>query len=549
MLISPSTSSEGADSDALESRWRLAFVAARLSKFIREEPLQAVPLILLTFLAAGLAVAVIDQPIRCDEAGTYLDFVRYGVAHVISDYSSTNNHILYSLAAKVSVKLFGSEAWSLRVPALLAGVVLVPTTYLALRSHFTSAAALVGAGLVATSPYLVDQATNGRGYSMLNVCFMLLLALVPHLLVARGYRAWLLFALLGAIGTYAVPIMLFPLGIVGTWLVIGMICELPPRRWIRFTVRLALGCLALGAIAGLFYAPTFFGQEEKQVIVTGARFDSTLKPMTRWDRVLGLGDWVSILWGHVVHGLPRGLAWCSLVLAAIGVLGGRRRWMGLRFLTATVVGFAGVVFVSQRQPPMWSMSFLIPLYLGLAAGGAAVLGRVLWSARPAIVPALTLLILGGAQGAAALDNAGKQGELPWYMGYFDAEEASLRIDQDLPPRSPIAGIGRQLGPIYFYQDGRGDKTPGNMDRDGFLEAREVFFIDSGVAKSARMMKGLERWGFEPTDDVIELPSSRIICYELVREPTEDVLRGLRDSVGVPDLESGEELFEDDGSGR
>lgn len=507
---------------------------AALRRFGHEERGTALALAGLTLLTLGLGVAVLDQPIRCDEAGTYLDYVRNGLRRILTDYSSPNNHILYSACARVSTALFGASEWSLRLPALIGGVLLVPAAYLAFRAHFGARAALLGAGLVATSPYLVDQATNGRGYTLLNLCFLLLLALVPRLLRSSARGPLVAFALLGGLGAWAVPVMVFPLGIVGVWMLLAILLELPRERRVPAGLRFLVACVGVGVVAGLLYAPTLLGPKEELVFTGGARFERNIVPMSRLGRLLELGRWLELFWEHVVHGLPRWVALGGLGLAVLGIGSGARRGLGLRWFLAAFLGLFGTALVAGRFPPLWSLSFLIPLYVGLAAGGTLVLGRLLLRERAGIAVAAALLLWGGAQVAAAVRSDGRQHELPWYVGYFDAEEASLVIDRDLPPASPLMGVGRQLGPVQYYQALRGDKTPGNIGRLGPLEAGEAFLIDTGLEKQERQVKGLESWGFAPTDEVIELPHSRIVRWVPVREPDPALLERLEEEpVGAP----------------
>ena len=80
--------------------------------------------------AAGIALRLIyiHQPMRYDEAFSYLFFVHVPLASTLSDYSVPNQHILNSLLMRLCASLFGNAPWSLRLPAFLFGVAVIPAT-------------------------------------------------------------------------------------------------------------------------------------------------------------------------------------------------------------------------------------------------------------------------------------------------------------------------------------------------------------------------------------------------------------------------------------
>src|SRR5688500_2353889 len=157
------------------------------------------------------------QPMRYDEAVTYMYFVRLPWSEAVSTYTYPNNHVFHTLLAKASVSVFGNSPWALRLPALLAGLLLVPATYAVARAIYGSRAALVAAALVATSGMLVLYSTNARGYSLVALAFLLLLLLAMRLLAGAPTRLWITFAIIAALGLWTIPVMLYPLGTVAVW--------------------------------------------------------------------------------------------------------------------------------------------------------------------------------------------------------------------------------------------------------------------------------------------------------------------------------------------
>src|SRR5260370_33630622 len=80
-------------------------------------------------LGLVLGVALLTQPMRYDEAVTYLYFVGRSWHTAISSYPFPNNHVLYTALAKVCSDLTHVAPWAFRLPALLAGLAVVPLTY------------------------------------------------------------------------------------------------------------------------------------------------------------------------------------------------------------------------------------------------------------------------------------------------------------------------------------------------------------------------------------------------------------------------------------
>src|SRR5207253_11250661 len=106
-------------------------------------------------IGAALRVLYLAQPIRYDEAVTYMYFVRLPWAEALSTYTYPNNHLFHTLLAKASVTVFGNSPWALRLPAFFAGVLVVPASYLTIRALYGARAALIAAGLVASSGVLI----------------------------------------------------------------------------------------------------------------------------------------------------------------------------------------------------------------------------------------------------------------------------------------------------------------------------------------------------------------------------------------------------------
>ncbi len=125
------------------------------------------PAVLGVFFAVGLAlrIAALDAPMRYDESYTFNYHGLRDVLNIVSDYTTPNNHIFQSVLVHFSYQWFGASPIALRLPALLAGLLLVPASFWLLRRLFDDGIALISAGLVALSAPLISYSANARGYT------------------------------------------------------------------------------------------------------------------------------------------------------------------------------------------------------------------------------------------------------------------------------------------------------------------------------------------------------------------------------------------------
>jgi hypothetical protein len=103
-----------------------------------------------------------------DEALTYCCFVRLGPGTILSPkYYDANNHVLHTLLAWGSVRLFGLSEFALRLVSLLGGLLyLVMARRLCRLLCGPGALALLGLLLLALNPFVLDYLVAARGYGL-----------------------------------------------------------------------------------------------------------------------------------------------------------------------------------------------------------------------------------------------------------------------------------------------------------------------------------------------------------------------------------------------
>lgn len=157
---------------------------------------------LILALALALRLFKADAAFWYDEIFTLVNYIRLPVADLIVSFDSLNNHMLYSLLAKVSVALLGESPSALRLPAILFGVGSIFIQWRIARRVMSPMAALAVALLLAISYHHVWFSQNARGYTGL-----LFFSSWATLLFVKGlerpeWRTWTGYALLVAAAMY-----------------------------------------------------------------------------------------------------------------------------------------------------------------------------------------------------------------------------------------------------------------------------------------------------------------------------------------------------------
>src|SRR5205823_10426576 len=104
-------------------------------------------LIVVTLGALGLRLAFVQQPMRYDEALTFNELASRPLYYGLSYYPDPNNHLLNTLLVHLAYVGLGNQPWVLRLPATLAGVLLVPATFGLAKLLFGTGAGLPAAVL------------------------------------------------------------------------------------------------------------------------------------------------------------------------------------------------------------------------------------------------------------------------------------------------------------------------------------------------------------------------------------------------------------------
>ena len=353
--------------------------------------------VLLTTTGFGLfnRLVLLRAPMQYDEAYTFMAFARRPFWDVISDYELPNNHIFHTILVRVSYLLFGDSPESIRIPALIAGLLVIPLVYLVARKHYNREVGWMAAGMVAFWPLATDYSTNARGYSLLMMFTLVLLALAFYLVEKRNAAGWLALVVVSALGFYTVPVMLYSFGTVMVW--VGLTAwtnkaqlEYRGRQFLKYFLLSGAGSLML---TGILYAPVIYRSGWRSLFAntfirsySWSEFFKLLNP--EWVQNFFIVGWVDKI------SLP--VAWLMAIGLAAGLV---FHWKISAYkISVPVVMLAWVAaMIALQRPELLSKIFLglVPIVvLTIAAGWFAILSWIpkFGKINPATIGALLVTL-------------------------------------------------------------------------------------------------------------------------------------------------------------
>lgn len=270
-------------------------------------------LLLAAILLLGLILRLIHlgNGLWFDEIQTLVEYVRLPLPAIVTDYHNTNQHLLYSVLARISTLVFGESGASLRLPAALLGTASLWAFYrLAIRIT-DRREALLGTLLLTVSYHHVWFSQNARGYSGLLLFTLLATTAFLRLLETPEAR-WATVAWYGACLALAAYTHPTAIALPAAHALLLAALALRAGRANLGPLRRPLAGLLLGGVfALLLYAPVL-GQ--------------LVKTMTQPNPYGAETAWKSPLWLvlEMARGLSRGLpgGWATLAVGLIVVAAG-----------------------------------------------------------------------------------------------------------------------------------------------------------------------------------------------------------------------------------
>ncbi len=177
----------------------------------------------LIFIAFSIRLANLFIPMEFDEAYTYNAFASHSILHTISNYHVPNNHVLLTVFINILVHSFGNHLWLIRLPSLIAGILMIPAGYFLAKKIYGEETGILSAVFIGLFPELVKYSVLARGYILISLFTLLILILGCQVKENKNRFAWLLLIIFSALGFFTVPIMLLPFGVVYVWLFLSAV--------------------------------------------------------------------------------------------------------------------------------------------------------------------------------------------------------------------------------------------------------------------------------------------------------------------------------------
>ncbi len=336
-------------------------------------------------VGAALRAVALDRGLWYDEIVTLVQYVQRPLGAILSSYDSQNQHLLYSILARLATVAFGEGAASLRLPAAVFGV-----ASLWLTAWFGARVAgrregLLAAALLAVSYHHVWFSQNARGYTILLCGAVAGTALMLDLLRdGAARRTVAAYAVVTALALYTNVTAGFVAAAHGLiWGALVLTGRLRGRAALPAAVALALS----GVLALLLYAP-----------VLGDMVGTVTRPTMAGTSV----EWKHPAWlvletaRGLAAGVPGGWAGLGLGLLVAGAGTwslGRRQPVALALMLAPLVVTAAAMLLTRHN--LWPRLFFFAAgFVALIAvrGGFAVLEAVVPARAAAVGTAGALLV-------------------------------------------------------------------------------------------------------------------------------------------------------------
>ncbi len=358
----------------LKQLWVDVCLSFRSLRPARQEWLSLLVLAAVMGTAVVFRLEYIFSSLHHDEAYTYMVF-SHSLRAAVTDYHLPNNHVFHSILVFFSTQLFGNEPWSVRLPALVAGVLLVPSVYALGKRHYDRWVGFGAALLVAISPDLISYSDNARGYTLVALFGLLLLLLGHTVRAAKNRFAWVLIGLVSALGVYTNPAFLFPFGILYVWLLLENRMGLFPGYTSHgdFLKYWSASGLAAAALTLVLYLPILVYSGPEKLFA-----NDFVSPVPWSDLIETLSQRLVDTWVEWTFRVPLAVFYLVVVGWTLSLLF-HRRISSTRVPLQLAAGLWILILLLLQRPNAWSKVwvFLIPLALLWATAGIiGLLGQV-----------------------------------------------------------------------------------------------------------------------------------------------------------------------------
>jgi hypothetical protein len=319
----------------------------------------------LTMLAILLRIPSLDSCLWLDEVLTMARYARWPLERIFTSFPDQNQHMLFSLLAHCSLRVFGEHAWALRLPSVLFGIGSLWGLFLMGRRLVGQTEALIACALMTVSYHHIWFSQNARGYMGLLFFTAVGTWLWLEAMERNAWRTWIAYAITIAFGMWIHMTMLF---VVAAHASIFLVAWLRSGRQAARLIP-ALAAFALCATLTLQVYALALPEFSRTAV-------SEFSPAS---------EWVHPMWvvREMLRSLQVGFAgsavvFCGALLVAAGFLGILRRqpYAACAMVLPAILGAASMLLLGHN---LWPRFFFFCMGFGLliVIHGAIELPRIL----------------------------------------------------------------------------------------------------------------------------------------------------------------------------
>lgn len=324
---------------------------------------------LLVIFLIGTAIRIylnFFKPFSLDEGASFNMFINHPLYRGLTNYFMPGNHLFYTFLAHISSRIFGMYPFAIRLPALIAGILTIPASYLFVRRFYNKHAALLASAFVASSFYLITYSLEARGYSIVTLFSLIILIIATYLKQNRNLFLWYLLAIFSALGAYTITIMLYPVGIVLMFLFLSAIFKDINLGLRSFLIDMVVFMVIIFLMTLFLYSPVIVAGTGLKSIVAAPEL-IPIEWMSFVSRLRGVS--VST-WQNWNYGMP-------FILSSLLVIGFFVSIFSHRLLSkqrvlivlSTALWIIPFLLIQRVVGEVRVWLFLLPIYLGVASSG------------------------------------------------------------------------------------------------------------------------------------------------------------------------------------
>lgn len=449
-------------------------------------------------VGAVLRIIRLDGPITYEEALTYSNYASRPFGFLFADYTVTSNHILYSALSRISILLFGVHPWSLRLPALVAGLLAMPLGYVFVRNVFNRHIAVIFVGLLAVSGPLVEYSAMARGYSLVWLFSLGALLAARHYVKTENLASGVVMALCTALGLWAAPGMIYPAIMIYLWTIFMVLATY--ESTVRRRVTKVLVSAALAAVLAIVcYMPVIMTHGVDHLLHHPTLVENT------WNRFMSTHqDQTFELWAYFSGSTSTALAFIGMVAVMYAAYISRKYRL---LLIALVLGSLPVILLQHvvAPPAVWTFSLLV-----FHMGGAVSIFYLLKVIRDKLAPGFNKpqrSMVAGLLVMLVLGWTGLRGGGDTVERFPDALKAAEWLAANARPADRLCVQSPWDAPMAFYLASSKSALAierGNQPVEGrvlvlvapaFGQTPEQVLMDAGLrAEGAEEFAELKSWG-------------------------------------------------------